>query len=959
MKGIRLLFAVCIASLSLGTAMSDVVQTPTRPTSRRINSTVNRPTSAPRATPRQNTTQSRTRNATLQNTRAVSSRTTRNTNLPTVNSAPAIKSRATANTRNTTVSRATTPRTSVPSRAATPQKPTYEDIISRNPQKCRDVFYSCMDEFCANKDAQLKRCACSTRINEFRGIQKNLTQVEDKLLDFSQRLLTINMDKEDAAAMNVATEGEIAFNQADKSKSKKMLDEIAKKLNTSFEDNNFTQGLNALSLSLDTESVFDPIDPNAGASTTTKSGTALYSAALPICREMALEVCTPDELSIAEGGYQMMIEQDCNTVKKSYQAQSDQARNKVFESGALLDMSRLDIHQKRNSDDILTCKNKMLNMLTDSTVCGANMEKCLDTSGQYIDPSTGTAILTPNLANLKLLIDRPSGNQTWTSIPKNSRYIAFLNTKKKFLEPAMENCQNISDYVWETFMEDALAQIKLAQDKKLELVRQSCTTLTAQCLDESLGSLTEFDPRALSIFGIQADKTSKAMCADVKNACTALFENTNTANGNSWEEGITEISTEKSYETILSTCREVGRNCIIQACTSITGNFGLCEDIDKSINRKSIINRTACWSDVLNCVASAGEKTINQIMTQQNRNENGDIYSKLYGGQFQRTNNIDTATADITTENNTNSNTIKPIYDICLKDNTCENEKSFDCQTCRLAEEIWGNCEYAPDKLLDENTTSNRIYTMTANSNNETLLSWFAHNTGTAYAHDSCRNTLCRAGYTDINGSCVDSSLITSDGKYCPGEPIIISDSEGIKITNCCPSTQIVNGKCCNGGTTIPTSDNSKNIQNLYVFKYNNDYLCSAKTNAEFPKVTNTTQINLGGTVFNLICSGNILTPTPDTNSDPAYPNGEEIKCDGRYILASTAGHVVDPHTVIDNTTTPYVRTYYYPAETTKGRCEYQCTTASCDWKHTNGTDTCAQNPASWIVDYTTSQSNP
>ena len=950
MKGIRQLFIACLASLSVNTAMADVAQTPARTTSRRAVSANARPTTTTtKTTARQNINQTRTRTATPQNTRTVSSRATRNAKLPIIKSTQNIQSRTATNTRNTTASRTAPTRASIISRAATTQKTTYEDIVSRNPQKCRDIFYGCMDEFCANKDAQLKRCACSTRINEFRGIQKNLAQVEDKLLDFSQRLLTVNMDKEDALAMNVATEGELAFNQADKSKSKKMLDEIAKKLNTSFEDNNFTQGLNALSLSLDTDSAFDPIDPNAGASTTAKTGTALYSAALPICREMALEVCTPDELSIAEGGYQIMIEQDCNTVKKSYQAQSDQARTKVFESGALLDMSRLDVHQKRNSDDILTCKNKMLKMLTDSTVCGANMEKCLDTSGQYIDPSTGAAILTPKLANLELLIQRPSGDQTWTSISQNTRYIAFLNTKKKFLEPAMENCQNIADYVWETFMEDALAQIKLAQDKKLESVRQSCTTLTAQCLDETLDSITEFDPRALSIFGIQADKTSKAMCADVKNACTALFENTNTANGNSWEEGITEISTEKSYETILSTCREVGRNCIIQACTSITGNFGLCEDIDKSINRKSIINRTACWSDVLNCVASAGEKTINQIMDQQKRSatsQSGDIYTQLYGGQFQRSNPNEAMTTEETTEA-----TNKPIFDICIAAKKCTNETSATCQICRLAEEIWGNCEYAPDTTLTTDTT-NRIYTMTANSNNETLLSWFAHNTGTANATDSCRNSLCRNGYREVDGNCLNEEDFTSDGKYCPIKPItigLISTDTDKPITNCCSSNiTIANKTCCSNGKE--TSEPAP----LYNIKHLPSAFCGTQNSA-----TNTVNITLGGTEFSLICSGNIVQ---DNTTTDAYPKGAKVICNGTYILVSSNGIVVDPYTVVNaqnngtatTSYTPSVITFYYPGDKKNGRCEYTCTTSGCKWQHTQGL-TCIKAPEAWIVEYATS----
>ena len=173
----------------------------------------------------------------------------------------------------TTTSRS---RSATTARSATTPIATIDTIQSRNFSACRDVFYECMDEFCANKDSTLKRCACSARVHDFDKTKEQLSAVEDKLLDFSQRLLTVSMDKEDALVLNTATEGEIAYAVDDTSKSKKMLDDIAKKLNASFDNNNFDQNLNAISLSLNTDAAFDNIDSMMGASTTTKSGTELY-----------------------------------------------------------------------------------------------------------------------------------------------------------------------------------------------------------------------------------------------------------------------------------------------------------------------------------------------------------------------------------------------------------------------------------------------------------------------------------------------------------------------------------------------------------------------------------------------------------------------------------------------------------------------------------------------------------
>lgn len=1009
MKGIKLLLAVLLAPLAFQAAAddaSDIARAATRrdstatvtSTRQKTSNTDNAPSkttasratnisksgtavrertsdasSAPRAgnvvtrtavTPTQKNITARTATPNIQprTPRAIDRTTTSRTAIP-------VSRTGTTTTRSATKSRTATQST----RARTATTP---DMLNRDFSKCRTVFYDCMDEFCANKDAQLKRCACSSRIHEFDGTKQNLANVEDKLLDFSQRLLTVNMEREDAEALYKPTEGELAFNTKDTSDSKKLLDEISKKLNNSFNDNNFDQNLNAISLSLNMDAAFDTLDSMAGASTTAKSGTDLYVSALPVCREMAIEVCSADDLAIAESSYQMAIESDCNTVKKSYQTQVDRAHEQVFESGALLDMSRLDIHQKRNSDDILTCKRKMLDMLTDSTVCGDDMGKCLDTSGRYIDPTTGTAFLTTELANLSTLISRPETGQTWRTAPGNDRFITFLNSKKKFLEPAMENCQDISDYVWDSFIEDALAQIKLAQESKLEEVRQSCTTLTTQCLDDTYDSITEFDARALSIFGVAADQTVNAMCADIHTACTALMQTT--GGGTDWKTGMTEIATTKTYETILQTCREVGRACIIQACTSVSGNFGLCENIDTSINRKSIINRTACWDEVVNCVASAGADSLTQIQalhaldtirdpnagiattdTTDTTDTRTPIFRTFYGEMYGVTNwdqiTLDpkkTSTVDCISGVDTNC-----VHDICYAECRDDQEQenatvSTKCYTCRLAERIWGNCEAPANTELANRTTSdetgatyhNTIKTTNANGQSvDTLLSWFAKNTGTANATDSCRDTSCRPGYIfSKEGTCVPPSAVDSTGSGCnsANRIEIFTDS---KFNNCCApnangeSITDAFGNCC---TT--KHNNTVNIGNHYFGTSDiyNKLICT-QNSEQTPKLV--VRYTVDGINYNLVCLGDI-TWTGDT--DDNYPNGKNVTCNGALVLIDDNGIYSDPINESGISS-------FYAVDSNGTICIHNSdnTWKNCDTKETTGAQ-CDAATNAWSVSY-------
>lgn len=662
------------------------------------------------------------------------------------------------------------------------------DIKSKNYTKCKDVYYDCMDEFCANKDANLRRCSCSTRIHEFDTIKKQLDDSEEKMLQFNQRLLLIGQNKEDITAANTASEGELGFSTTDSSASEKLLKKITDNLNNSG-DSKINTDLSAISLSLDTDSAWDSVDSLAGVSMTTKNGIALYNSAQPVCIEMAKEVCSDDELDIVQNNYKLAIQQDCNTVAKSYEAKYNQTIEKIHESSALLDMSRLNAYQQRNSDDILTCKKKILDKMYDSAVCGENLHKCLDVTGQYINPADGSAFLPTDLYNIMSLLKAPTTNtEKWSKIPQNEQFVSFLNSKKKFLEPAIEQCQEIADTVWKDFLDDALAQIKLAQNEKLEQIRQSCTTLVTECKSAANQSLEEFDARALSVFKVIADTTVNSLCANVQNSCTSLLNVSE--GGTEWVAGITGIATDISYKSILETCMTVGKDCIIQQCNGTSGNFALCGDYSSS-QRRAILKRSACWDKVKSCVEQSSN--LANITTSNLFNE---YYHNIYN-----------------------------IYGLTHSDpleRLCDQDPSA---ACLITEQIWGNCQYDAEQTSistnqylvnnndDDNIQSENKILIPQPEYNSTLLSWFAYNTGTTDAIDSCSAYNCPTNYTyDSNlKSCkrmMTGNITTSDGKLATTVDQIITikykqSSVTKKITNFCKggkTSKDVYGNCCASG---------------------------------------------------------------------------------------------------------------------------------------------------------------
>lgn len=799
------------------------------------------------------------------------------------------------------------------------------DIKSRDISKCKTVYYDCMDEFCATKDTNLRRCACSSRIHEFDNLKKQLNAAETKMMDFNQRLLLVGMDKEDVSVTKVATEGEEGYSQTDTSSSEKLLKKITDALNNS-SDSKINNSLSSVSLSLDTDSAWDTIDSTSGISTSAKSGLDLYNAVLPVCLEMAKEVCSEDEINIIQDNYKLAIQQDCNTVAKAYNSQYNNAIEKIHESGALLDMARLNAYQQRNSDDVLTCKKKILAQLSDASVCGTDLYKCLDISGQYINPADGSVFLSENLYGMTTLLTEPYGDQTWASMTQNSQFVSFLNSKKKFLQPAIEQCQDVADTVWTEFLSDALAQIKLAQNKKLEEIRQSCVTLVTECKNTSKETLSEFDSRALSTFGVLTDTTVNQICADIEQSCVTLMAASGGGSAQ-WQSGMTGISGETSYNTIIETCTTVGKDCIIQQCNGTSGNFGLCESF-ASRPRRSILNRDVCWQEVLNCVnQSSNLAAINQQITDDTRES---YYTTIY--------ELDAAD-------------VQKVPDICL--DVSDDEK----KACRIAEQIWGNCQNKPNSAITTNTAlvqhdgenfinENKILTP-INEDRTTLLSWFASNTGTTDNIDSCSSYNCPVNYKYDNGTCKEviatNNLRTTDNQLVSTtdeilyvstktNPVITNaciggNSAKDKFGNCCPTLNVSNGIC------VSTPDQKAIfIQEGICSSDQDKYYCSIASNK-----------------YSLYCLTTVNPPLP-VESDEA--SVYSMTCD-KILLIDKYGNYITPNVPGDNGK-PYM--HYTNADGFTCKYKYKITDATTnegEWNWYHGDTLCTDIPPVPVDGYT------
>jgi hypothetical protein len=536
--------------------------------------------------------------------------------------------------------------------------------------------------------------------------------------------------------------------------------------------------LAAITLStMGSSDMFDSVDSMMGSSTAAKEGEALYRAALPTCLEMAEEICEADDIPIIQSAYQMSIEQDCNTLLKNYQSLRATAMDKTKEASALLDMSRLTNFQDRNSADLPTCSKQMMEIMNTEAICGADLGKCLDPTGKYIDPTTGEAILSNDLGNLINAIKRPDPGEKWADKTENSAIIKLLESKKTFVEPAMGNCETIQRAVWDNFVEDALSKIKIAHVRKLEDMRQKCVAVVGQCKSGQAAAIENFDERMLSIFGVVADRSVNDVCEKVQNECGTLIteitkkeeeeQNEQLGNptgtetgevGEEWKKGMEDIDLQKTYETILQNCRLVGRECVQQMCQTNESQFGLCNTKDDAqrgrVLDQNLFEKTDefsdgnhCYNEVLKCIKEADGTNADGTNTEVIKKITEDNFSKDFT-------NIINATR-------------WPL------------EQRIGAEA--IAKHIWGWCS-----SKDPNETTNII------EPGDNILNWFAENTG---EKNSCYFPGCKDGEATVFARDVDKSNGKWTGQFTQACKTIgtsgyewCGDSVGNSILDTCES---------------------------------------------------------------------------------------------------------------------------------------------------------------------------
>ena len=425
-------------------------------------------------------------------------------------------------------------------------------------EQCKNTYFSCMDQFCTLKNDDYRRCSCNDRVFDLADARGVLQDAGEQLTIFTENLDVVGMTAAQATAMRQESEGESALT-SDNSASKALLQAI---MNSIRGDDSTVggkySGLNSINISFDTTNDFGMTD--VGQAVAAYDGRALYNAVYPQCREAVRADCNDASLQRAITAYLMAIEQDCNTVQTAIEEKQKEMKAAIREGSAMLDLARIENHQKHNSYDFTSCLNQVENAILSEEVCGANYHKCLD-NGQYIDVSTGKPIAGVKdiyqLENLLVFSDGvEAANQKLSKVFNNRSFVQNFEARvKPFAEPALDKCVEDADTVWAEYLDKAMLSIYYAQKAKVSEIKQGCFDYVASCymssetaIDAALKSLT-----ADSSVVIQPDKIvlTGQMCSDYIESCNNMFD------GNIIEQYIAQI---QDTDT-LTACRAIVKQC--------------------------------------------------------------------------------------------------------------------------------------------------------------------------------------------------------------------------------------------------------------------------------------------------------------------------------------------------------------------------------------------------------------
>lgn len=420
---------------------------------------------------------------------------------------------------------------------------------------CRDAYFTCMDQFCANANDTYRRCVCSSRLSEIQEKERALSQSANQIQDFKDlNLEVIPKTAEEVKAMLSATEGESAIKN-DNSASAQKLAGISDVLSSTKSKSLSTLG--TLDIAGDINQIWATTDLASGENIINLTGESLYNAVHAQCAELVSSNCTSAAtLNMVVSAYGMYIENDCTTLANALDKSLNQANSTIRDTEREMNMARLENYNAHNSTSINDCIAQVRKDITAENACGEDYVHCLDITGKYLNRETGEPIYTQDFYQLEA---QTSLSGDILTNPTNRMLVAELNRKRSFAERGLETCRDIADEVWDEFMRQAITEIYQGQQEKIRNVKNECLDVVNACYDEQSESLKDFTNIKEELLLGSRLELSEELCQEKLYACSNLYGD---PNGN-------------GLELLISAMHNITDQKIAQECATLLKEFAV------------------------------------------------------------------------------------------------------------------------------------------------------------------------------------------------------------------------------------------------------------------------------------------------------------------------------------------------------------------------------------------------
>ena len=315
----------------------------------------------------------------------------------------------------------------------------------------------CMDSFCMLDNANGGRCICSDKNAEYDAILAEIQSLDEQ----SYQMATVGVERiemGDSADAVMKRTQEITKNiEKDSAQSKR------KSLDLS------AWNLNEIDFDADAEDIFSL--SSDGVSLKNKTGDALYRAAAKLCNAQIPEC--KSQSTMMELMYQQRVRSDCTAYENSLRQQRTQSAQKLAAAQSAMREAALEQYRNANKYDLGQCTVQFKQCMQTTAGCGDDFSGCV---GSIQEVTTGVKF--DNLKTKKI-----KGTSSTITIAQSTYDI--LEAKKELCMTVTQECVNVRNQVWDTFIREVAPQVKSAELMAESDMRTSCISNIATCFQKA------------------------------------------------------------------------------------------------------------------------------------------------------------------------------------------------------------------------------------------------------------------------------------------------------------------------------------------------------------------------------------------------------------------------------------------------------------------------------------------